>query len=329
MRFFTSDLHFDDDRFSMLFRPFKTLGEQHKTIIENWNAVVKPEDEVFIVGDVSVTDEGLKYIDLLNGRKYLIMGNYDDPRDRTLLLSKFESVSRYTGLLLKDGSFVHLNHYPEKAKPHDFNLVGHVHSLWKVQRNMINVSTDTWNFKPVSEDEIIYCINGIKNHYDKNVFSGELQANTPINIIHTEKNIEVVGPTIFLAGPTPRDKNVPSWRPAFTEELLRSGFRGTIIIPEPEFFQENFDYDKQIEWEDEGLTKAHLIVFWVPRNLKDMPGFTTNIEFGEWMKSGKIVLGFPPKAEKMRYLTFKADKYSIPVYNTTSELCSYIVNYFK
>ena len=51
-----------------------------------------------------------------------------------------------------------------------FNIVGHIHSLWKVQRNMVNVSTDIWNFSPVSEDKILFIRNAIENFYDENVF---------------------------------------------------------------------------------------------------------------------------------------------------------------
>jgi hypothetical protein len=34
---------------------------------------------------------------------------------------------------------LHLNHYPINGVKDHLNIVGHIHSLWKVQRNMINV----------------------------------------------------------------------------------------------------------------------------------------------------------------------------------------------
>lgn len=327
MRFFTSDLHFDDTRFDLFYRPFKTLDEQHEVIINNWNSVVKPEDEVYVIGDVAVTDEGLKYVDQLNGTKHLIMGNYDDPRDFKLLQSKFKTISSSAGLVLKNGDYVNLNHYPKEASPREFNLVGHIHSLWKVQRNSINVGVDAWNFLPVSEDQIIFCINAIKKHYDINVFAGEVKANTHIKIVYTGQPIEIIGPSVFLAGPTPRTSTAPPWRADFIRSLLNAGFRGTIISPEHEHYTENYDYDKQIEWEMEGLQKADMIVFWVPRDLKEMPGFTTNIEFGEWMKSGKVVLGYPEWAEKMKYMQYKAEKFNIPVFHDDNMMCKYIVEH--
>ena len=55
-------------------------------------------------------------------------------------------------------------------------------------------------------------------------------------------------------------------------------------------------------WEREGLTKASVIVFWIPRSLPDMPAFTTNVEFGYWIHSKKIIYGRPDDAVKIKYL---------------------------
>lgn len=72
---------------------------------------------------------------------------------------------------------MYLNHYPENGKCEVFNIVGHVHDFWKVQRNMLNVSTDSWHFTPITEEKVAFQINGIRKFYDINVFAGELEAN--------------------------------------------------------------------------------------------------------------------------------------------------------
>lgn len=327
-RFFVSDMHFGDDRFNVFYRPFKTLDEQHKTIIDNWNAAINPEDEVYVVGDVAVTDDALKYVDQLNGKKILILGNYDEPRPLELLQQKFEKVC--TSMTIEiDGETVNLTHYPAEAYSNHFNIVGHIHGLWKVQRNMINVGVDAWNYLPVSEDQIKFCMNAIRKFYDVNVFAGELYANIPFTIVHSDEKIKISGPSIFLAGPTPRNTNASSWRPDFIKALQKTGFKGTVLIPETKIYNPNHDYDTQIEWEDEGLTKADMIAFWVPRELKEMPAFTTNVEFGEFLKSGKSILGYPKEAEKMRYLHAKAIKYNIPIFHDMNQMCAYIVSNSK
>lgn len=121
---------------------------------------------------------------------------------------------------------------------------------------------------------------------------------------------------IFLAGPTPREDGVPSWRPEAIRLLEEAGFEGTVLTPEDAGGGRAHDYVDQIEWEEQALDCATVIMFWIPRELEKMPGFTTNIEWGEWYQSGKVVLGAPYDAPKMRYLLYKADKYGVPVSRT-------------
>jgi len=119
-------------------------------------------------------------------------------------------------------------------------------------------------------------------------------------------------PSIFLAGPTPRSPDVESWRPHVVELLDRIGFfkdnNGVVFVPEP--WAGN--WEKQVEWEDEHLKRSSCIMFWIDRNLEYMPGFTTNIEWGAWCQSGKVVLGIPEGAPKTRYIQYYAKKYNIP-----------------
>ena len=127
---------------------------------------------------------------------------------------------------------------------------------------------------------------------------------------------DLVGPSIFLAGPTPRSADVPSWRPKAFELLEELGFEGTVFAPEDSKFSPRFDYMDQVEWEEAGLTRADVIVFWVPRELKTMPGFTTNIEWGRWCDSGKVVLGAPVDAPKLAYMRYYATKLNVPQADT-------------
>ena len=107
---------------------------------------------------------------------------------------------------------------------------------------------------------------------------------------------------IFLAGPTPRSAEVPSWRPEALRLLEAAGYDGVVFVPEDEGGEWRHSYLAQVEWESTGLNFADVIVFWVPRQLDTMPAFTTNVEFGHWVGSGKVVLGYPPGAPKNRYL---------------------------
>jgi len=89
----------------------------------------------------------------------LIVGNYDK-LDTHYYTTYFNELWENLNINLFDKT-IHLTHYPTMAKKEHFNLVGHIHGLWKVQKNMINVSCDAWHFKPVSEKEILFTINSI------------------------------------------------------------------------------------------------------------------------------------------------------------------------
>lgn len=124
---------------------------------------------------------------------------------------------------------------------------------------------------------------------------------------------------IFLAGPTPRSSEVPSWRPHALELLRERGFDGAVFVPEDATGEARFDYTDQIEWESEGLSLADVIVFWIPRDLDTLPGFTTNVEWGIWMRSGKCVLGAPADAPKLRFLQHHASALGIPQASSLAE----------
>lgn len=112
-------------------------------------------------------------------------------------------------------------------------------------------------------------------------------------------------------------------------ELERLGFTGDVYSPEyRESQSDTFDYTQQVEWELQGLQRADLIVFYVPRQgfennseldaaildsatvndviaaIKEHTqlGLTTNVEFGRWIDSGKVLLGYPAEAQQVRYL---------------------------
>jgi hypothetical protein len=109
-------------------------------------------------------------------------------------------------------------------------------------------------------------------------------------------------PSIFLAGPTPRTDQVVSWRRQALQILRQIGFSGAVLIPERRDWVSSFDYIDQVEWEFTCLEAATVIAFWIPRDLVSLPGFTTNVEFGRYVGSGKLVYGRPASAPKNRYL---------------------------
>ncbi len=124
-----------------------------------------------------------------------------------------------------------------------------------------------------------------------------------MRIILTDSSLTLDGsPCLFLAGPTPRQEGVSSWRLDALRILEGLNFGGTVLIPERKDWQVRFEYLDQVEWEHAGLEAAGVIAFWVPRDLATLPGFTTNVEFGRYVGSGRVVYGRPDQAPKNRYL---------------------------
>jgi 8-oxo-dGTP pyrophosphatase MutT (NUDIX family) len=125
--------------------------------------------------------------------------------------------------------------------------------------------------------------------------------------------------SLFLAGPTPRSADVPSWRPAAVD-LIRRHWAGpgdlVVFVPESSTGAFTADYDDQIGWELRWLSAADQVLFWVPRDLATLPGLTTNDEWG-WLKdSGRAVFGSPPDAAKVRYQREYARNHGIPLADT-------------
>ena len=123
-----------------------------------------------------------------------------------------------------------------------------------------------------------------------------------MNVVHSDQPIALSCPSIFLAGPTPRSRDIVSWRVEAIDHLRGLGFAGTVLVPERSEWTSGFNYLDQIEWEYAGLEACSVIVFWVPRDPATLPGFTTNVEFGRYVGSGRCVYGRPEGALHTRYL---------------------------
>ena len=182
MNYFTSDTHFGDTRLDLFHRDMLGLSpNQMDILIISKLSKLTKNDTLYHLGDVALSEQSLLYINNIKCKKVLIRGNYDqeDKINQDLLNECFSEIYDELDITIQGINF-YLNHYPSKCKEDKFNLTGHIHGLWRVQRNMINVGCDIWHFEPVSEDKIIFTHTAIKKYYDENVFAGELKCNNNI-----------------------------------------------------------------------------------------------------------------------------------------------------
>ena len=170
MIYFTSDLHLGHSNIIKLIgRPFEDIDEMNRVLIQNWNAVVGKNDEVYILGDFSykanVADVNA-WLKKLNGVKYLIKGNHDKYLNSPdFKQSAFKWVKDYFVLPYNGVKFV-LFHYPIQEWDGYFkktvHLHGHVHTrLVRGQDDImepraINVGVDVNGFMPIHIDTL-YC----------------------------------------------------------------------------------------------------------------------------------------------------------------------------
>ena len=123
-----------------------------------------------------------------------------------------------------------------------------------------------------------------------------------MTINYSDQEVITDQKSIFLAGPTPRDPKIESWRIDACKILEENGFDGVVYVPEYSSWHPLENYLDQTEWERKALSNASVIVFWIPRQLPDMPAFTTNVEFGYWLHTGKVLYGRPNYSRKNKYL---------------------------
>ena len=169
MIYFTSDLHFyHENIIKAVNRPFDNAEQMNTTLIKNWNDRVRPNDEIYILGDFTMKGYTFATETLcqLKGRKHLIKGNHDKFSDSPHFEKYlFESISDYKQIDYMNTKFI-LFHYPILEWNHFFrgsiHLHGHQHN--KSEYNLENlrkgikrydVGVDANNMTPISADEII------------------------------------------------------------------------------------------------------------------------------------------------------------------------------
>ena len=168
--FFTSDLHFCHDK-DFIWRPRGFFGAEAMTreLVENYNLIVAPDDEVYILGDCIMSDmeRGLYYMRKLNGKIHIICGNHDTPAKIAAYKKLPQVVEICDAKYLDIGKFhFYLSHFPTIADTHQkplkktrISLCGHTHtpdkwSDWD-KAPIYHVEVDAHMNFPVSIEKII------------------------------------------------------------------------------------------------------------------------------------------------------------------------------
>ena len=158
MNWYWADPHFGHDMIiEYCKRPYKNSKKMEIDLIRKYKSLVDPEkDTVYIIGDLTLAgpqNQGyvLHIVNQLAGRKIFIIGNHDKLNPFTYVDLGMESVHT----AYDTGKYI-LHHDPAAAitLPNRKWLCGHVHTIFKKIRNIVNVGVDQHGFFPVSEDEV-------------------------------------------------------------------------------------------------------------------------------------------------------------------------------
>lgn len=170
MIYFTSDTHFGDKKILASRTMFNSVEEMDEALISKWNAKITNEDTVYILGDI--TPKGIttmkSYVNRLNGKKHLIIGNHDmkwykngmDLRD-TFVDAKHCDVIPYGEIYLT------LSHFPMfeflGCMGKHYHIHGHIHNrkfrtyeyIKRFVPRALNAGMDINDFVPCTLDELI------------------------------------------------------------------------------------------------------------------------------------------------------------------------------
>lgn len=161
-KFFISDTHLFHENILKFVRDdgtrvreFNSVNEMHEYMVQKWNSVVKENDYVYHLGDVTFRYDRPfnELMSRLNGRKRLIVGNHDKIWNPNLM-RWFEKVDLWKGF--KEFNFT-ASHMPlrlDGLRDGKFNVHGHTHQRCLQDPHYINVSVEVRNFTPVHIEEI-------------------------------------------------------------------------------------------------------------------------------------------------------------------------------
>lgn len=145
MRYYISDLHFFHAGLNerMDKRGFASAEAMNEYMIDKWNARIRKNDEVVILGDFSLgnVEETNELLARLKGKLYLIEGNHDRYlHKKEFNTGRFVWIKPYAEVHDNNRKVI-LSHYPifcyngqyqldKKGNPRTYMLYGHVHDSY-------------------------------------------------------------------------------------------------------------------------------------------------------------------------------------------------------
>lgn len=153
-------------------RPWETADEMNEALVERHNFVVRPNDKVYILGDLAMRKNHLHHFGRLNGDKVLIKGNHD-VYGCTEYRKYFRDIR---GCHIIDNCILsHIPIHPQSMERWRLNVHGHLHSN-EVMDDLrgvadpryicVSVEQPWMNFTPIAWEELMVVAGQRKDAYD-------------------------------------------------------------------------------------------------------------------------------------------------------------------
>ncbi len=154
--FLISDTHFGHENIiKYCARPFADAQEMDEVLIARWNAVVRPQDHVYHLGDVAMRRDAMdRVMPRLVGHLRLVRGNHDIFKTKDYL-KYFDEI--YGVRVLDNWLMSHIPVHPENLGRFRGNLHGHIHEKAPYEGwtgRYVNLSVEQINYTPVPLESI-------------------------------------------------------------------------------------------------------------------------------------------------------------------------------
>ncbi|WP_226023701.1 metallophosphoesterase [Halomicrobium salinisoli] len=176
MDYLASDLHLDHGNIiDYCDRPFDSVEAMNAALVERWNDVVDPGDEVLFGGDLTISSDAadlLGWLEELDGEFAFLLGNHDGT-----VLEGLDGVDFFEHYQFeRDGRRFYAVHDPADApgSVDGWLLHGHHHNNWPdefpfvdPEACRVNLSVELLGYRPLSMDDLVTYLDRDERYADR------------------------------------------------------------------------------------------------------------------------------------------------------------------
>lgn len=163
-KYVIGDLHLSHNNMAK-HRGFNSVEQHDEHIIECWNNIVRKNDVVYILGDITMgKKQPYVLLDRLKGFKKVVLGNHDMPQHIKELLKHVNSVC--ASIKMKGSILTHIPIHESELSRFSKNIHAHLHEdkIRKLDNcgffsvpdsRYICVSCEQVNYTPILLDELL------------------------------------------------------------------------------------------------------------------------------------------------------------------------------